>query len=398
MLIQEGLLDGSNGLSELKAGIDGWKFAHGVDSKLVPLLIWCQAPYTVTDSDASQNWMSEPLGRRLSRRVLTVPALAVASSMGLVIAVVFLPLALLVDLFTGIRARRLTRILGLIILLALVHLIYLPAVIVAGPIAWSFPTFGLHLDRWLQRTWASVLLRGPCAMLGLPLHEGDGDLPDPAKPVLVFSRHVSVLDVLIPMVYVAAHGHPRMRYVLKSALKNNALIDLVGQRLPNAFIDRSQSETSRAAVRRLGEGLGPAGGVVIYPEGTRATAARKEKALARLKSANLDAEWQRAKALRHLLPPRPAGVLELLDKSEDAQVCFLAHVGMDRFTGLSDLLAVPRRGEAIKVYRWVVAREEIPLDREARIEWLWRAWERMDEWIETHRLKPRDEMADQGIA
>ena len=62
------------------------------------------------------------------------------------------------------------------------------------------------------------------------------------------------------------------------------------------------------------------------------------------------------------------------------------------------MLAVPRRGEAIKVYRWVVAREEIPLDREARIEWLWRAWERMDEWIETHRLKPRDEVADQGIA
>ncbi len=314
--------------------------------------------------------------------MVTIPALAVVSSLALIIGVVLLPLAVVIDLFTGFRERRLSRFTGLLMLLAAVHLTYLPAVMIAGPIAWLMPNFGLHLDRWLQRTWASALLRGPCWVLGLSLHPGEGDLPDPAQPVLVFSRHVSVLDVLIPMVYVAAHGHPRMRYVLKSALKNNALIDLVGQRLPNAFIDRSQSEASRAAVRRLGEGLGPAGGVVIYPEGTRATPARKTKALARLEAAELHDEWNRAKALRHLLPPRPAGVLALLEESKAAQVCFLAHVGMDRFTTVADLLAARRQGEAIRVYRWVVPRDEVPTEREAQVEWLWQAWERMDAWIE----------------
>ena len=349
-------------------------------------MIWCQASYTVIDPDASQNWMSEPMWPRITRRFLTIPALALVSSIGLVLGLCLLPLGLVIDGLTGFRASRFGRMIALVVLLAVVHLMYLPGVMLAGPVAWLFPNAGLRLDRWLQRTWASVLLRGPCAVLGLPLHEGEGPLPDPEKPVLVFSRHVSILDVLIPMVYVAAHGHPRMRYVLKSALKSNALIDLVGTRLPNAFIDRSQSDSSRAAVRRLGGGLGPAGGVVIYPEGTRATPARKERALARLQAADLDQEWQRAKALHHLLPPRPAGVLELLEQSEDAQVCFLAHVGMDRFTGLTDLLARPRRGEAIKVYRWVVPREEIPTGRDARVEWLWQAWERMDQWIESHQL------------
>ena len=36
---------------------------------------------------------------------------------------------------------------------------------------------------------------------------------------------------------------------------------------------------------------------------------------------------------------------------------------------------------------WRVAREDIPADREERIEWLFNWWEHIDDWIETHRVE-----------
>jgi len=123
--------------------------------------------------------------------------------------------------------------------------------------------------------------------------------------------------------------------------------------------------------------------VVIYPEGTRATPARRVKALARLEASDRPRDLERAKALKHLLPPRPAGVLELLEQSPDAQVCFLGHVGMERFTKVTDMIGGRLFGQRIQVRRWVLPRHEVPSGKEERIEWLWQAWERMDQWIET---------------
>ena len=34
---------------------------------------------------------------------------------------------------------------------------------------------------------------------------------------------------------------------------------------------------------------------------------------------------------------------------------------------------------------WQVPREEIPVDRDDRIEWLFAWWERIDAWVEEHR-------------
>ena len=38
---------------------------------------------------------------------------------------------------------------------------------------------------------------------------------------------------------------------------------------------------------------------------------------------------------------------------------------------------------------WQVARSDIPQGRDARIEWLFSWWERIDAWIEEHEVVPQ---------
>ena len=241
---------------------------------------------------------------------------------------------------------------------------------------------GLRIDRWLQKSWATLLFRGVCGALGMRLLDAEGPEADPERPVLVLVRHSSILDVFMPILFVANCGHPKLRYVIKSQLKSNGLLDLVGQRLPNAFIDRMRSEESRAAVHRLGEGLAPGGGVVIYPEGSRMTSKRRQQAIQRLEDAGHLDHAERARALKHLMPPRPGGVLALLDQVPEAQICFMAHAGVEHLTGFAHAVSGKVYGKAIRVHRTIIEPEAIPEETDARVEWLWQHWEAMDEWLE----------------
>jgi 1-acyl-sn-glycerol-3-phosphate acyltransferase len=330
---------------------------------------------------SSLSSLKEPILGRLKRRVVTLPALVLIASLGLVLGTLILPVVILVDTLTGPIKRRFCRVLSVILLVSAVHLIYLIPCFLNGGLAWLVPQLGVVIDRWLQKTWSTILFRGTCWLLGLRLLPAEGEQTDPTRPVLVFSRHASILDVFLPVLFIASCGHFKLRFVIKNELKSNGLMDLVGQRLPNAFIDRLRGDESREAIRILGDNLEIESAVVIYPEGTRGTEARRAKALARLEEAGRTAEAQRAAQLKHLLPPRPAGVLALLDQAPQAQVCFLAHEGMDQLTGLKNLVRGKLVGKTIRVKRTIFAPEAIPTEKEARIEWLWSQWEAMDRWL-----------------
>jgi 1-acyl-sn-glycerol-3-phosphate acyltransferase len=58
-------------------------------------------------------------------------------------------------------------------------------------------------------------------------------------------------------------------------------LDIVGNRLANCFVRRNSGDSDReiAAVQRLMEDLGPNDGVLIYPEGTRFTEAKRRRIL-----------------------------------------------------------------------------------------------------------------------
>ncbi|MBM4336462.1 MAG: hypothetical protein FJ108_11210 [Deltaproteobacteria bacterium] len=150
----------------------------------------------------------------------------------------------------------------------------------------------------LQRWWAESLFRAASRCFRLTLEVEGADAATPG-PVIVMMRHASLADTLLPAVLLGGRGL-RLRYVLKRELLWDPCLDVVGQRLPNAFIRRGRGESAAEidAIRALGRDLGSDEGVLIYPEGTRFTPARRVRALALLADSDRPELLARAQAGR----------------------------------------------------------------------------------------------------
>ena len=129
---------------------------------------------------------------------------------------------------------------------------------------------------------------------------------------------------------------------------------------------------------------------MIFPEGGNFTAARRDRAIARLRKLGLEQMAVRAEEMIHVLAPRPGGVLAALEAAPEADVLMVAHTGLDHLVTVSDLWRELPMDKQITMRWWQVAREEIPADREERIDWLFGWWERVDEWIEENRVETPD--------
>ena len=117
---------------------------------------------------------------------------------------------------------------------------------------------------------------------------------------------------------------------------------------------------------------------MIFPEGTRASARKRVRALERI--AERDAgRAARLADLRHLLPPRPAGSLALLAGAPNADVVIAWHTGfdgLDTFGGILRALARPPVTARFVIRR--VPRADVPTDPAAAAAWLDDAWLRAD--------------------
>ncbi|HEY5656808.1 MAG TPA: 1-acyl-sn-glycerol-3-phosphate acyltransferase, partial [Myxococcota bacterium] len=148
---------------------------------------------------------------------------------------------------------------------------------------------GVEQARWLdahyrlQAWWGTALFRSVVRLFGLRLDvRGAADLE--RGPYLLLVRHASSADTLLASALVSGPHRIRLRYVLKRELLWDPCLDIVGNRLPNVFVDRFSEESARevARVQQLARDLGPRDGLLIYPEGTRFSAAKRERVLARL--------------------------------------------------------------------------------------------------------------------
>jgi len=253
----------------------------------------------------------------------------------------------------------------------------------------------LRGDRWAQRHhalqhwWSGQLFLGLRVLFDLQL-ELDARTEGPARPLILLSRHVSTGDTVLPLVAFAIPHQLQVRYVLKRELLWDPCLDIVGQRVPNAFVRRggADSAAERALVQRLTEGLTPEQCIVLFPEGTRFTPARRERILERLAEKGDADRLARARALKHCLPLRMGGINTLLDHAPGADLVFLAHTGLEGITRMSSLWDGSLVGRVLKVRLRRVAAEEVPRDGVERTAWLHAAWMEVDQWVHTQLPAP----------
>jgi 1-acyl-sn-glycerol-3-phosphate acyltransferase len=138
-------------------------------------------------------------------------------------------------------------------------------------------------------------------------------------------------------------------------------------------------------IEELARGLDEDDAFVIFPEGGNFTPERRQRGIDRLRRLGLERMAERAEARTPVLAPRPGGFLAALDGAPDADVVLVAHTGLDHLLTIGDLWRELPMDKQIVMRWWQVPRDEIPADRDERIEWLFGWWERIDEWIADQR-------------
>jgi 1-acyl-sn-glycerol-3-phosphate acyltransferase len=313
---------------------------------------------------------------------LTIPAYLVAALVVWAALPVLIVAALLIDAVT----RRPLLVTRLTLVLAVYLACEVAGLAAAGGLWLVNRSPRLGMDRWLdmhwrlQAWWAGTIFGAICRLLRFDVSVEGAELVTPG-PVLVFIRHASIMDTLLPSTVVGASGL-HLRYVLKKELQWDPCLDVVGNRLPNVFVDR-ESPDSRAEIALvcdLAHEMGTSDGILIYPEGTRFTQAKRERALERLSKGDPDL-LRRARGLQRVLPPKLGGPLGLLDANPDADALFVAHIGLDGLARVRHLWDRSLVGRRIQVKLWRVPRDQIPADRSKRAEWMFDEWSRIDRWI-----------------
>lgn len=200
------------------------------------------------------------------------------------------------------------------------------------------------------------------------------------KPVLLFIRHTSTIDTVLPVsVFSWRHGL-RLRFVLKEELRWDPCLDIVGGRLPNAFVSRGRGMGAQnlARVQALTDALGPGDGVLIYPEGTRFTKQKRQKLLEKLSGVALE----QARALQHVLPVHPGGPVALLENiGPEVDIWFCGHVGYEASGSFKALINGGLVNKTIYLRFYKRSAADLPTDHAGRQAWLAQEWQEMDRWV-----------------
>ncbi len=319
------------------------------------------------------------------RRLVSIAAVGVALPLAVVTAPIWMPLAVVVDLAGGLW-RLPTLRLGMFAVVYLAHQWTGIARAVQLSMSRLTGTATLSDDRDTQAWWAVSLLQWARRLLGVDFAPIDlSGLPNGS--FILFSRHASMVDAVLPIVVILGHLNRYAHYVIKDELLWDPVINIFGRRLGNQFVARgSRTGDDLDGIARLADGALPDSALVIFPEGTYATSANRARVLSSLQRKAADGELEPelvdyARGLNHLLPPKPAGSLALLSHRPDADVVILGHVGLEDMAGLGGLRRrIPLR-HPIVVRCWTYPRHEIPDDPEEQERWLRRRWVELDHWI-----------------
>ena len=327
----------------------------------------------------------ETRAEKVGRRLKTVPLRFVLLAIATVLLPLLIPVALVVDVVRAVVARRpfmATRLLAMGWLYLAGECYFITLFFLSWALTFG-PRRAERMERraWsIQQAWTRSLFLPLRKLFGLGYSVEGDEVVEPG-PVIVLIRHASIIDNLLPSIVVAGPHDLNLRYLLKRELRSDPGLDIGADRLRNYFVRRNTGEQiERDNVRRLAEGLGPRDGMLIFPEGTRFTPERRERAIAKL--AESDPELAAAaERMQVVLPPKPGGVLAILDGAPEADILVLAHSGFDGLRLISDIWRGELVGRQIRVRLTRIPRAEVPQDRSERVRWLFAVWEDVDRWI-----------------
>jgi 1-acyl-sn-glycerol-3-phosphate acyltransferase len=328
----------------------------------------------------------EPFLRRWARRAITFPAIGLIVGSYAALLPLVVPYAVARDLLRGRRDFPLPRFHLFLFGILGHHIVGL--VILAG--SWVCTRFvstarrhkiNVAVEHYFIPQSIGIAER----VYDMKIEIDDIECCSPG-PILLLSRHASILDTIMPIKLLGeAHGMG-MRIVQKSELLWNPLVDVASSRMPRAFIQRGSGNVLGPIghMKHLLRGITDNEALVVFPEGSRFSEAKKAKIVAKLYKSN-PAAAAKARELKHVLPARPAGTLALIEMRPDVDVVFMAHTGLERANRLEDFIDGALHRRTIRMKFWRVPAAEVPTEREERIEWLHSEWRKLDAWIDANR-------------
>ncbi|MDQ3767866.1 MAG: hypothetical protein M3370_00075 [Actinomycetota bacterium] len=205
------------------------------------------------------------------------------------------------------------------------------------------------------------------------------------RPVILLGRHAGEGDTLLVLFELLCPHRRGPRIVLHERLRLDPLIDLLGGRLPNRFVDPRGGDVE-GDIALLAAGLNDNDALVIFPEGANFSQAARERANARLQEGGHD-EWAAsARAMAHVSPPRPGGTLAAIDAAPGADVVVLGHAGFP--VGVREVWRDLPRRQVIDVRLWHQPAETLPREHAAQIDWLLERWRELDAWVGERQPAP----------
>jgi 1-acyl-sn-glycerol-3-phosphate acyltransferase len=252
----------------------------------------------------------------------------------------------------------------------------------------------------------NVTVAGPVSAGAVSATEEGG-----GRPLIVLCRHAGPGDSLLLIHYLLSVCERRPRVVMKATLQLDPSVDVVANRVPNAFLHRtkskSRSETNRGLrtgsantrhtdqIRRLAAGLDGRGALAIFPEGGNWTPYRWRRAIDRLRRRGRPDLADRAAAMPNVLPPHANGAFAAIAACPQADVIFVAHTGLDRLVSVRDVWRSLRADLELRARWWRVPAADVPrsVARDAQITWLYDWWQRIDAWIAAENAAGEDSAA-----
>jgi 1-acyl-sn-glycerol-3-phosphate acyltransferase len=327
----------------------------------------------------------------LVRRAVIAP-LILAVEFGLLVFAPFLAAASAV-LSLVFGGRRPIRVLALILAWASTHISSVGACVVLAR-AGHGPHYGVM--RWFVGSIARTALR--VARVRVELRDSaqaGAVLSARETPVIALSIHSGEGDSLLVLDLLLRRHRRNPRIVMHQALSLDPLIDMLGNRLPNRFIDPRGGDIE-VEIAAMSRDLGAHDAVLIFPEGGNFSPQRRLASIQRLLRRGHHRQARQAEAMTNISAPRPGGALAALDSAPGADVVFIAHHGCPN--GFGEAWRELPHPTRILVQMWHVPAGEIPAGTEARIEWLFGWWERLDEWVGEQRQAQASSIATRAAA